>query len=309
MKSSISEAWLVAIASFPFALAHGQAAPWKIDMRQVRLPTGNGDCAPIELVVRDADGKTPMTPDGKQVDWQDFDITLTQGAGPLKLTGNGRFLCATAPGATGVVTAKYPEPTYLAGTGKGRTGKRLIPGVTASATLDVRSAGTAPQVAAAAVDPPPPATSPAPATSPMVAAPRTPIATELPSLPTTGGSGTASPEPPTTPTVDANVAPILTASPVSMTASATNVAATSTPSSPVTAAGTVVPELAPDPVIKTTIQPPRIELASFEATGLWGAPPRIEVANFVANGLWGPPPSIVLQGFTAAGEFPPAGQQ
>lgn len=88
----------------PCALTHGQVSPWKIDMRQVRLPVANGECGPIELVVRDASGNPPVSPDGKQLDWQDFDITLTQGAGPLKLTGNGRFLCATAPGATGVDT-------------------------------------------------------------------------------------------------------------------------------------------------------------------------------------------------------------
>lgn len=303
MKSSISEAWLVAIASFPFALAHGQAAPWKIDMRQVRLPTGNGDCAPIELVVRDADGKTPMTPDGKQVDWQDFDITLTQGAGPLKLTGNGRFLCATAPGATGVVTAKYPEPTYLAGTGKGRTGKRLIPGVTASATLDVRSAGTAPQVAAAAVDPPPPATSPAPATSPMVAAPRTPIATELPSLPTTGGSGTASPEPPTTPTVDANMAPIRTETPTHAMQSTAAVLETTTPVAPtIKLTGFTGSGLWGRP-------PPVIRLAGYHGSGLWGRPaPAIVLPGFSGSGLWGRPgPTIELPGYVGSGQYLPAG--
>jgi len=130
-------------APWPLTVAHGQALPWKIEMRQVREPIAGGDCGPIELVVRDATGKTPMTPDGKQIDWQDFDIALTQGAGPLSLSPNGRFLCATAPGATGVVTAKYPESTYLTGNGKGRTGKKLIPGATAEASLNVRSAGQA----------------------------------------------------------------------------------------------------------------------------------------------------------------------
>jgi hypothetical protein len=243
----------------PFAAAHGQATSWKLEVRQVRLPAGNGDCAPIEVVARDASGHPPVTPDGKQVDWQDFDITLTQGAGPLKLTGNGRFLCATAPGATGVVTVKYPESTYLKGDGKGRTGKKLIPGVTASATLDVRSAGTALPTAVAATVPPSPTTSPAPApvTSTVIAAPRTPISTTLPSLPTATGTTTPYQAPTTTaatgsastagaplapaptevgsklpstteastPTVTANIAPVNIGTPTYMTSSATAVAA------------------------------------------------------------------------------------
>ena len=91
----LRRASLLLALQIPFAVASGQALPWKIDMRQVREPTPNGDCGPIELNVRDATGKTPLTPDGKQIDWQDFDITLTQGEGPLKLISNGRFLCAT----------------------------------------------------------------------------------------------------------------------------------------------------------------------------------------------------------------------
>ena len=158
MFAMTRRASLLLALQLPIAVASGQALPWKIDMRQVREPIPNGDCGPIELNVRDATGKTPLTPDGKQIDWQDFDITLTQGAGPLRLTGNGRFLCATAPGATGVVTATYPESTYLTGGGKGRTGKKLIAGANATASLNVRSAGAAS-----------PATSPAPPTAPNMA--------------------------------------------------------------------------------------------------------------------------------------------
>jgi hypothetical protein len=170
----------------PLALAHAQAtnpaAGWKIEMRQVRMPVANGDCGPIELVVLDASGKPPITPDGKQLHWQDFEFALTDSAGAFKLAGSGNILCASAPGATGVVTAKYPESGYLdSPNGKGRTGKQLIPGATASGTLQVHSAGSAPassQIISAttlpAISPAPPPTqvigtaTPAPGTEPTL---------------------------------------------------------------------------------------------------------------------------------------------
>ena len=263
-------------SSVPLATADAQATPWKIQMRQVRLPVPNGDCGPIELVALDASGRTPVTPDGKQVDWQDFDIELTQGNGPLKLTGNGRFLCATAPGATGVVTAKYPEKTYLTGAkNRGRTGKLLIPGVTALASFTVHSAGSPPAQAAA----PPPASQRAELISPAppIGEPITATGTRVPAL---GPS----------PVIEATVP---------------------TPAAPVPAVGNAVPALGPSVITATAAIPPRIQLAGFAGSGLFRPPPpppRIELAGFAGSGLYKPPPPpprIELPGFTGTGAFAP----
>ena len=268
MKSFLGRPWLVAMASLAFSLAHGQATPWKIEMRQVRLPTANGDCGPIEVVARDAEGQPPMTPDGKQVDWQDFDIELTEGAGPLRLTGNGRFLCATTPGAVGVVTARYPEKTYLTGANnKGRTGKRLIPGVTAFASLTVRSAG---------------------------------------SLPAPKPGETMSPAGPTAVPVTAVGTPVHALGPSPVIAAEVPTAA-----APAPAVGNPVPALGPAVMTGTAAVPPRIQLAGFSGSGLFGPPPpppRIELAGFTGSGLYmplPPPPRIELPGFTGTGAFPP----
>jgi hypothetical protein len=170
----------------PLALVHGQAtstaAGWKIEMRQVRLPVANGECGPIELVVRDASGNPPVSPDDKQLSWHDFDFALTEGAGAFRLTGSGNILCASSPGATGVVTAKYPESSYLdSPSGKGRSGKLLIPGAAASATLQVRSAGTAPPAVTTSLPPPPVTTTTGtPQAGAIVTPPPVPIGTTVP---------------------------------------------------------------------------------------------------------------------------------
>lgn len=280
---------LLLASLLPLALAHGQAtgpaAGWTIEMRQVRLPVAHGECGPIELVVRDGSGNAPVSPDGKQLSWHDFDFTLTEGADAFRLGGSGNILCASAPGASGVVTARYPESGYLGSpNGKGRTGKQLIPGAAASATLAVRSAGTAPASATGtiAATPLPTSLPPLPTTTATAYPPPAPVATSLPPAPVASGANT--------PAAHAGMTPVTGESP------------------PTPVIGTATPAPGAEPTLITgTLSPPRITLVGFTAAGWWGRPPpAITLAGFTGAGWWGlPPPRIRIQEVAGVGEFAP----
>lgn len=95
--------------------AQGQAqAPWTITMRAMQNPLPAGQCTAIEVVVRDAGGRTPLRPDGRQLDWQDFELSFAAAPGspPDAFRWSNekhRFLCAgVAFPASGTVIAHYP---------------------------------------------------------------------------------------------------------------------------------------------------------------------------------------------------------
>jgi outer membrane protein OmpA-like peptidoglycan-associated protein len=91
----------------------GQAATdrWTVSMRAMQNPLPPNQCTAIEVVVQDSDGTAPLRPDGRQVDWQDFDLSFSAQPADAFYWSNDahRFLCARAPAATSaLVVASYP---------------------------------------------------------------------------------------------------------------------------------------------------------------------------------------------------------
>ena len=103
--------WLVmALGLWP-----GEAdAQWRISMRAMRNPLPLGECTPVEIVVRDAQGRqSPLRPDGQQVSGWDFDFTVTSSApDAFRLENDDAtrpFVCARVPSApSATFTAHYP---------------------------------------------------------------------------------------------------------------------------------------------------------------------------------------------------------
>jgi outer membrane protein OmpA-like peptidoglycan-associated protein len=86
-------------------------AQWTVSMRAMHDPLPVGQCTAIELVVTDAGGRPPLRPDGRQLDWQDFELEF---ASPVPEAfawsdQRHRFLCAgAAVPASATVVAHYP---------------------------------------------------------------------------------------------------------------------------------------------------------------------------------------------------------
>src|SRR3954469_19869024 len=125
--------------------AYGQAQQWTVAMRAMQNPLTLGQCTAIEVVVRDASGGTPVRPDGKQVDWQDFDLSITSTAPDAFTWSNEahRFLCARAPTATSVLVVAYSPARHL-------NPAELVPGITAQQTIEVALQGVGQPAAPAA---------------------------------------------------------------------------------------------------------------------------------------------------------------
>jgi hypothetical protein len=117
-------------------LADVQAQQWTVSMRAMQNPLLLGQCTAIEVVVKDASGGTPVRPDGKQVDWQDFDLSLTSTAPDAFAWSNEahRFLCARAPTAASALVVAYYPARHLAAA-------EVVPGISAQQTIEVALQG------------------------------------------------------------------------------------------------------------------------------------------------------------------------
>jgi outer membrane protein OmpA-like peptidoglycan-associated protein len=145
--SRISNLPAVAISLVFFVLivapsAHGQAqAAWTVTMRAMQNPLALGQCTPIEVTVTDASGRAPVRPDGRQVDWQDFELSFsapTPDAFAWSDETRHRFLCARAPTSASALVAAYYPARHLAAT-------QIVPGMTAQQTVEVALLGAAQQ--------------------------------------------------------------------------------------------------------------------------------------------------------------------
>ncbi len=129
LRSSWLEASLTAAALAAVPEAHGQ---WSIAMRAMLNPLPVGQCTPIEIVVTDANGASPLRPDGRQLDWQDFELSFAA-ASPDAFAWSDdrhRFLCArAASGGLATVLARYP--------GGHLPPHERLPGVVAQQTVEV----------------------------------------------------------------------------------------------------------------------------------------------------------------------------
>lgn len=86
-------------------------AQWTIAMRAMQDPLPVGQCTAIEIVVQDGSGAPPIRPDGRQLDWQDFELEFTASVPDAFAWSNERhrFLCArTSIPASATVIARYP---------------------------------------------------------------------------------------------------------------------------------------------------------------------------------------------------------
>jgi outer membrane protein OmpA-like peptidoglycan-associated protein len=85
---------------------------WTVSMRALSNPLPLGQCTAIEVVATDnATRAAPLRPNGRQVDWQDFELSFTATAPDAFAWSNEthRFLCARAPSASSaIVVAHYP---------------------------------------------------------------------------------------------------------------------------------------------------------------------------------------------------------
>lgn len=113
--ASLSSAVTAAAAALALTAspAAGQSAavPWTVSLRAISNPLPVGQCTSFEIVVTDPSGATPLRPNGRPLDWQDFELSFSA-ASPDALAWSNetpRSLCAlaaTAPSA--VVVAGYP---------------------------------------------------------------------------------------------------------------------------------------------------------------------------------------------------------
>ena len=159
----MSRLWIAGLLLVsPFGAAPLQAQ-WTIAMRPMQNPLAVGQCTAIEIVVKDPSGMPPVRPNGKQLDWQDFELSFITSAPDAFAWKNEshRFLCAQAPTAsTAVVIARYPG-------GHLRPEERIA-GVEVQQTVEVAMQGAPPSGAPAG--PPPPAyAGPTPAYGPSAA--------------------------------------------------------------------------------------------------------------------------------------------
>ncbi len=86
-------------------------AQWTVSMRAMQNPLPVGQCTAIEVVVTDAGGATPLRPNGRQLDWQDFELEFVASVPDAFAWSNERhrFLCARASmPASATVIAHYP---------------------------------------------------------------------------------------------------------------------------------------------------------------------------------------------------------
>jgi outer membrane protein OmpA-like peptidoglycan-associated protein len=118
--------------------ARGQTqGSWTVKIRAMQNPLPLGQCTAIEVTVTDATGGAPVKPDRRQVDWQDFDLSLiapTADAFAWSDPTRPRFLCARAPTATSaLVVASYPA--------KHLTAAEVVPGITAQQAVEVTLQG------------------------------------------------------------------------------------------------------------------------------------------------------------------------
>ena len=175
---------LLVLAGFP----PEALAQWTVTMRAMQNPIPVGQCAAIEIVPRDATGAPPVRPDGRQLDWQDFELEFTATVPEAFAWSNPRhrFLCARAAvSSLATVTAHYPG-AHL------RPDER-IPGIDVRQTLGVTNL----------VQPGPAASAPVPqlATTPATPGPAgpahtAPSAAAVPSAPaSTPGSAPAAAQP------------------------------------------------------------------------------------------------------------------
>jgi outer membrane protein OmpA-like peptidoglycan-associated protein len=122
------------------------SAQWTVSMRAMQNPLPLGQCTAIEVVVKDANGGTPVRPNGKQVDWQDFDLSLTTTSPDAFAWSDPtrpRFLCArTATATSALVVAYYPAKRLSAA--------EVVPGITAQQTMEVALQGAGEPASAAA---------------------------------------------------------------------------------------------------------------------------------------------------------------
>ena len=165
--------------------AHGQAQQWTVAMRAMQNPLTLGQCTAIEVVVRDASGGTPVRPDGKQVDWQDFDLSITTTAPDAFAWSNEahRFLCARAQTSTSALVVAYYPAKHL-------SPAELVPGISAQQTIEVALQGGAQPAAAPTPGQPyiPPAVAAVPPATPAGG-----VVVYTPSNPSIPASPTAAP--------------------------------------------------------------------------------------------------------------------
>jgi outer membrane protein OmpA-like peptidoglycan-associated protein len=108
-------------------------------MRAMQNPLPVGQCTAIEVVVRDAAGGVPLRPDGRQLDWQDFELSFTTTAPDAFGWSNEkhRFLCARTPtAASALVMAHYP--------GSHLRPNEVLPGMNVNQQVEVFIQGVAP---------------------------------------------------------------------------------------------------------------------------------------------------------------------
>lgn len=141
----------IAFATLCSVATSGASAQWTVAMRAMNNPLAVGQCTAIEVVPKDGNGTTPLRPNGSQLDWQDFELSIS-GAPPDAFAWSNerhRFLCARAPTAPSVtVTAHYP--------GSQLKPNQIVPGVNLSQSIEVLMQGVPPApVATAAPEMPP----------------------------------------------------------------------------------------------------------------------------------------------------------
>ena len=113
MRGDVSRATAAAVGVWLILAASPADAPaqWTIAMRAMQNPLPVGQCTAIELVVKDGSGGPPLRPDGRQLDWQDFELEFTATVPDAFAWSNPRhrFLCARVPVASSAtVVARYP---------------------------------------------------------------------------------------------------------------------------------------------------------------------------------------------------------
>jgi outer membrane protein OmpA-like peptidoglycan-associated protein len=127
--------------------AHAQAQ-WTVEMRAMQNPLPVGQCTAIEVVPRDAKGSPPLRPDGRQLDWQDFELDFTASVPDAFAWSNvrHRFLCARAPvPSSATVIAHYPGAHLLPG--------ERVPGMDVQESIVVSNLVPQTQLATASAQP------------------------------------------------------------------------------------------------------------------------------------------------------------
>jgi outer membrane protein OmpA-like peptidoglycan-associated protein len=122
-------------------------AQWTVSMRTMH-PVKPGECTPVEVIAKDANGQVPVRPDGKQVSVWDFDFSVASASpdawGMQNNDPTRSFLCALAPTApTALYIAHYP--------GRQLKPNEIVPGVALQQSIEVTMIGVSPAAASGAL--------------------------------------------------------------------------------------------------------------------------------------------------------------